>query len=90
VVALDAAARAGIAGNYVMGRDATIRVFEYERRLFINVPGEGEAEMFATTTDSLFLPAVPGVAIEMERTATGAVSALRLTIGSQRLRVPRR
>jgi CubicO group peptidase (beta-lactamase class C family) len=90
VVALGDSARSAVVANYAMvGGDASIRVFEYQERLFINAPGEGEAEMYASAPDEFFLPAVPGVSVTFERDAQG-VSALVLVIGDQRIRAPRR
>jgi CubicO group peptidase (beta-lactamase class C family) len=90
VIALDDDARAQILGEYSMPGNAVIRIFEHEGRLFINVPGEGEAEMFATDEDAFFLPGVPGVSIALSRQPDGTVEALNLIIGSQRLTAARR
>ena len=89
VVTLDSVARAGVAGAYSAG-DLVITIFEHDRRLFINVPGEGEAEMFAEGPNAFFLPAVPGVRITLDRNAMDAVSGLALVIGRERIVARRR
>lgn len=89
-VRLDQSARTHVTGEYSMTADATIRVFEHEQRLFVNVPGEGEAEMLAISPDEFILPAVPGVAITFSRAGGGEATALTLTIGTQRLHAERK
>lgn len=78
---------AAVVGEYTLpsSGDRRIRVFEYDQRLFINVPGEGEAELFATSPTAFFLPAVPGVEVVFSRRPDGAISTLRITIGRDRI-----
>lgn len=86
--ALDSLERAMITGNYALG-NATIRLFEHVGRLFINVPGEGEAELYASSRDSFYLPAVPGITLELERSDDRHVCALTLTLGGRPMRATR-
>jgi hypothetical protein len=77
-------------GAYV-ARSDTIRVFAHRDRLFINVPGQGEAELHAGGRDEFFLLVDPTVSVHLIRDETSSrVTELELRIGRERLRAIRR
>ncbi|MDP9014231.1 MAG: beta-lactamase family protein [Pseudomonadota bacterium] len=43
-------------GDYSVGNDTTIHIFSKGNRLFVNWPGNGNAEIFATASGRLFCP----------------------------------
>lgn len=89
-VALSPAQRDRLLGDYVLGPSATIRVFVFDDRLFIHVPGEGEAEMFALSPTEFTLRVVAGVRIRFEEEPDGAVRGMVLTLGPREMRARRR
>ncbi|MGQ0562642.1 MAG: hypothetical protein ACT443_12305 [Gemmatimonadota bacterium] len=88
-IELDAAALARIVGNYELKPGATIGGFLWDNRPFINVPGEGEAEMFAVSPLDFIIRVEPGVSIRFEADASGSVTGLVLKLGSQEMRARR-
>ena len=46
-------------GQYRLDDEDTFRIFEKKRRLFIDWPGEGEAEIFATPSGRMFCASLP-------------------------------
>lgn len=89
-MALDAAALARFAGSYEMAPGVAIRVFLFEGRPFINVPGEGEAEMYAVSPLDFVLRVEPGVRIRFETDAAGNVAGIVLRLGEREMRAPKR
>jgi hypothetical protein len=89
-LALDAAARRRFAGDYEVAPGAMARVFEYGDRLFMSIPGQGEAELFATSPSTFTIRVEPGVAIAFDSGPDGAVTAVQVTIGRQVIRAVRR
>jgi CubicO group peptidase (beta-lactamase class C family) len=73
-------------GDYELAPGAVARVFLYEGRLFINVPGQGEGELFAVSSSEFTLRVVPGVRVAFGRDSTGAVSGVEVTLGAERMR----
>ena len=73
-------------GDYELAPDAVSRVFLYEGRLFINMPGQGEGELFAVSSSEFTLRVVPGVRVAFGRDSTGAVSGVEVTLGAERMR----
>ena len=61
-------------GEYALGPELSIRVFLFEGRPFIAVPGEGEGELVPIGPDRFWVPAAPGVTtVEFHRDAQGRV-----------------
>jgi CubicO group peptidase (beta-lactamase class C family) len=87
---LDAAALARIDGSYELAPGTSIRVFLFEGRPFINVPGEGEAEMYAVSPAEFVLRVEPGVRIRFEEDAEGNVAGIVLRLGGREMRAPKR
>jgi CubicO group peptidase (beta-lactamase class C family) len=90
VVALEPAALARVVGSYELAPGTVVRVFLFDGRLFINVPGEGEAEMFALSPLEFTIRVQPGVGIRFETDASGTVTGVALRLGRQEMRAPRR
>ena len=82
LVTLPAPALARLAGDYDMS-GGTIRVFVHLQRLFINVPGHGEAELFATSSATFAVLVVPGATVNFTNRPDGSVARLTLTLGRQ-------
>lgn len=76
-------------GEYRLAPGAVIRIFEWEGRPFVFMPGEGEAELIAIGPDAFTVRVVPGVRIQFERDADGSVAGLRGSLGPQRFEAPR-
>jgi CubicO group peptidase (beta-lactamase class C family) len=87
---LDAAALARIEGSYELSPGTSIRVFLFEGRPFINVPGEGEAEMYAVSPVEFVLRVEPGVRIRFEEHPEGNVAGIVLRLGEREMRAPKR
>ncbi|HUF50578.1 MAG TPA: serine hydrolase [Longimicrobiales bacterium] len=89
-VTLDAAALDRVTGSYELAPGAVLRVFEFEGRPFINVPGRGEAELFAVSPLEFVIRVEAGVRIRFETAAGGAVTAVVVRQGTQEMRAPKR
>lgn len=89
-IAIEPAVHEELVGSYDLGPSATVRVFMYEGRLFINVPGEGEAELFAVSRDEYVIRVAAGVTVRFDRSPDGAVSEAVLRLGSREMRGRRR
>ncbi len=76
-------------GTYDFGRGATGEAFLYRGRLFLDVPGRGEAELFALGRDAFTLRVVGGVHVHFERGEAGQVRALTATLGRDTVRAVR-
>ncbi|MEX2108972.1 MAG: serine hydrolase [Gemmatimonadaceae bacterium] len=87
---LNAAVLARIVGNYETGPGATIRVFLFDGRPFINVPGQGEAEMYAVSPLDFIIRVEPGVSIRFETDGSGSATGVVLRLGSQEMQARRR
>jgi len=77
-------------GEYEFGQDAIVRVFYFEDRLFMHVPGRGEAEMFALSDTEFTIQVVSGVHITFDRDTDDGRLAVNLTLGPQKLRAVKR
>ncbi len=75
-----------LTGAYDFGRGEVGEVFLHHGRLFMDVPGEGEAELFALAPDDFTLRVVGGVHVRFERDDTGRGSAVVLTLGPRTMR----
>jgi CubicO group peptidase (beta-lactamase class C family) len=89
-VAIDAALMAEYAGEYQMAPNVVARVFVFEGRLFANFPGQGEAQLFGLSRSEFTIKAASGVRIQFERDASGAVTGISGSIGTQQFRGTRK
>jgi CubicO group peptidase (beta-lactamase class C family) len=88
-VQLPAAVLARYAGQYEIAPGTVARVFAFQGRPFVNIPGEGEAEMFALSETEFIIPVAPGVRIAIERTPAGEVTGMVATLGERTIRARR-
>lgn len=79
-----------LTGDYVMPQGAVIRVFLHGDRLFANVPGQGEAELFATSATRFVALVQPGASVEFIAGPDGRAQSLRLTLGRDVIEAARR
>ncbi|NIR45463.1 MAG: serine hydrolase [Gemmatimonadetes bacterium] len=63
-------------GRYQFAPGVVGEIFMYEGRPFINVPGEGEAELFAMNDSTFFIRAATGITVEIQRDPNGEVTGL--------------
>jgi CubicO group peptidase (beta-lactamase class C family) len=89
-IALDAATLSRFVGRYELAPGVAIRVFLFDGRPFINVPGEGEAEMYAVSPLEFVLRVEPGVRIRFEEDARSHVAGIVLRLGEREMRAPKR
>jgi hypothetical protein len=89
-VSLTAAERARVIGEYEMEGGAVARVFEHDGRLFMSIPGQGEAELFATDPLTFTVKVEAGVTIAFETGGDGRVTGVDVTIGQQTIAARRR
>lgn len=74
----------GIAGDYEVAPGAMARAFVAFDRLFMNFPGQGEAELLALSESEFTIMPLAGVRIVFQRDADGRVTGFDATIGRQR------
>jgi CubicO group peptidase (beta-lactamase class C family) len=89
-VSLSADQRAELVGGYALNESILIRVFEFRGRLFLNVPGMGEAELTPTGPSGAALQSDRTVSLAWERDGSGRVIALMANVGGQRMRAVKR
>lgn len=73
-------------GAYRVSPEVEIRVFRFEGKPYVHVPGEGDALMFAAGKDRFTIRVVSGVTIDFGRDACGEVEEVVLTLGSRTIR----
>lgn len=61
-----------------------MRVFEHDGRLFMTIPGQGEAELFATAPLVFTVKVQAGVTVVFQ-TTDGIVTGVDVTLGRQKL-----
>ncbi len=83
---LSADARDRLVGSYEVAPGTVMRVFTVEGRLFMNVPGRGEAELFALSTTEFTIRVQPGVSVVFEPDANGVVTHVLVRLGEERMR----
>ena len=83
-LALDRALLAEYAGDYEIAPNVVARAFIWLDRLFMNFPGQGEAELLAVTPAEFTIMPVAGVRVTFVRDANGRVSEFNASLGPQR------
>ncbi len=83
IVALDNSDRRRVVGTYEVAPGAVARVFEHERRLFMSIPGQGEAELFATGPLTFSVKVQAGVSVVFQADPSGSVTGVTVTLGRQ-------
>jgi len=77
-------------GEYKLTPGSTVRVFLFDGKPYVHLPGAGDVQMFATARrDILTVRVVPGMGIAFERSADGEVTAVTLTLGDYTLKASR-
>ena len=84
-VTVDPAVLARYAGGYEVAPGVVARVFAFRGRPFVNMPGEGEAEMFALSETEFVLQVVPARVV-FERAPSGEATGVVLTLGERTIR----
>ena len=64
---------------------ATVRVFLFDEKPYIHLPGVGDVQMFPTGRDTFTVRVVPGMGIAFERGADDKVTTVTLTLGGSTL-----
>lgn len=86
LVSLDPGTIRALVGEYEIAPGAVARVFVHDGRPFAFMPGEGEAELFATEEGKITVRVVTGVEIEPVRNETGVVTGLVIRLGPEEIR----
>ena len=66
-----------------------MRVFLFDEKPYIHLPGVGDVQMFPTARDTFTVRVVQGMGIAFERGAGDEVTAVTLTLGDHTLRASR-
>ena len=67
----------------------TVRVFLFEEKPYLHLPGAGDVMMFPTGRDTFTIRAAPGLAIAFARGANETVTAVTLTLSGSALKALR-
>jgi 3-mercaptopyruvate sulfurtransferase SseA/CubicO group peptidase (beta-lactamase class C family) len=90
LIALDPSRFTVLVGQYEPPHGGpAIRVFAHEARLFMFVPGRGEAELLALSPTVFTVKVVPGVRVEFAETTSGASPGVVVTLGRERFEARR-
>jgi hypothetical protein len=76
-------------GDYELTAGATVRVFLFDEKPYIHMPGVGDAMLFPIARDTFNFRVLQGVQIAFERGADDEVTAVTLTLGGDTLRAAR-
>jgi hypothetical protein len=76
-------------GEYKLTPAGTVRVFLFDEKPYIHLPGVGDVQMFPSAQDTFTVRVVQGVGIAFERSADDEVTAVTLTLGDYMLRASR-
>ena len=90
IVALNATERGRVVGDYEMVAGAMARVFEHDGRLFMSIPGQGEAELFATGPLTFTVKVEAGVTVVFTAGQDGRAGDVQVSIGPHKIRAVRR
>ncbi len=90
-VPVTAALIARVAGAYAdaVRPEVITRVFEHEGRLFMSLPGEGEAEIFPTGDGRFTVRVQPGIRVTFDLPAEGPATRVTVAIGARVFRFTR-
>jgi hypothetical protein len=76
-------------GEYKLTRGGTIRIFLFDEKPYIHLPGVGDIQMFPTVRDTFTSRVLLGARIAFERDADHEVKDMALTLGDYTLRASR-
>jgi len=88
-IPVNAASLTRLTGAYEFAPDAVARVWVHDGRLFMFMPGEGEAELFALSPDEFTLRVIPGVSVRFEP-RRGPVSGVTVVMRGRTMRARKR
>ena len=80
---------AGAFAGHKLSPGGTVRVFLFDEKPYIHLPGAGDVQMFSTGSDTFTARAVQGVSIAFERDADDEATAVTVTLGNHTLRASR-
>ena len=67
----------------------TVRVFLFDDKPYMHLPGAGDLMMFPTGADTFTIRAAPGLAIAFERAANKSVTTVALALSGSNLKAHR-
>ncbi len=77
-------------GEYKLIPGSTVRVFLFDGKPYVHLPGAGDVQLFPTVRRDIFVVrVVQGMGISFERGSDDGVTAVTLTLGDDRLRASR-
>ena len=76
-------------GEYKLTPGASVRVFLFDEKPYLHLPGVGDVQMFPTARDTFTVRVVQGMAIAFERGADDEVKNVTLTLADSTLRASR-
>ena len=76
-------------GEYKLTPGGTVRIFLFDEKPYIHLPGVGDVQMFPTARDTFTGRVLLGMGIAFERDADHEVKAMALTLGDDTLRASR-
>lgn len=76
-------------GEYLLTPDGTVRVFLFDDKPFVHLPGVGDIQAFPVDRDRFTARALPGISVRFERGAGGRVTAITLSLGHPAVRAAR-
>lgn len=77
-------------GDYELGNGAIAQAYIFKDRLFMNMPGQGEAELFALSESKFTVRVISGVHLAFEHNETGHVTAVDIQLGPRQFRAIKR
>lgn len=85
IVELQPSELSGLTGEYRFAPGIVARVYLHEGRLFAFMPGQGEAELLATSPTAFVARVAPSASIQFDREDSGRASRLRVRLGNREL-----
>lgn len=73
-------------GEYQLAPGAVVRVFLFDGKPYMHVPGEGDALLLPQAEDTFTIRVVPGVQVVFERDTGGVVKSVALTLFGETMR----
>ena len=82
--------RDDVLGDYKLTPAAAVRVFLFDEKPFVHLPGLGDVQMFPTDRRDRFdVRVLQGMGIAFERNANDDVTAVTVTLGDHTIRASR-
>jgi CubicO group peptidase (beta-lactamase class C family) len=84
-VRLEPVALQALLGNYQVGPGIVARVFSFKGRLYISLPGQGEAEFLPLSRTEFFTRADPSVRVRFDLGESGRAETVEIRLGKREL-----